>query len=235
MTNRLAFGALAVITAAATVLLPTMAIAASDPCGAGSNPIVCENSKPGTPISDWYSADSWGDIEGFTTKASVQAGETLQMKVQSPTTFTVTIYRLGYYGGDGARKMPTSPTATFAAKTQPACLHDSATGLVDCGNWTANVSWAVPTDAVSGVYLAMLDQGGGVGFMPYPFVVANDTSHSDVVVQTSDETWQAYNDWGGQNLYWGGGPAPDGRAYKVSYNRPMRIAGDNGFFDPSSR
>ena len=47
-------------------------------------------------------------------------------------------------------------------------------------------------------------------------------------MQTSDQTWQAYNDWGGQDLYGGGGPAYDGRAYKVSYNRPMRIAGDNG-------
>ena len=228
MTSRLVIGMLAVVTAAGTIALPAAAFAAGDPCGAGSNPIVCENSKIGTPIDDWYSENSWGDIEGFTTKTSVQPGETLQMKVQSPTTFSVTFYRLGYYDGDGARKMPTSPTTTFAAKTQPSCLHDTATGLVDCGNWTANVSWQVPADLVSGVYIAALDQGNGIGYMPYPFVVANDNSHSDVLVQTSDQTWQAYNEWGGQSLYYGGGPALDGRAYKVSYNRPLSIAGDNG-------
>jgi hypothetical protein len=228
--GRLTAGALALLTVAATLLLPTAAVAAADPCGANSNPIVCENSKPGTPIGDWYAEDSWGDIEGFTTKVSVQAGETLQLKVQSPSAYKLSIYRLGYYGGDGARLMPTSPTASFPAKTQSPCLHDTATGLVDCGNWTVNATWQVPADAVSGVYLAMLDQGNGdgSGFEPYPFVVTNDNSHSDVLVQTSDQTWQAYNTWGGQDVYYGGGPAPDGRAYKVSYNRPLSIAGDNG-------
>ena len=229
MTNRPLVGALSILTIAATMLLPTVAMAADDPCGAASNPIVCENSKPGTPIGDWYSENSWGDIQGFTTQESVQPGQTIQMKISSPTTFTVSIYRLGYYGGNGARLMPSSPTTTFPIKNQGNCLTD-ATGLVDCGNWAVNASWAVPSDAVSGVYLAMFDQGNGIGFMPYPFVVANDSSHSDVLVQTSDQTWQAYNDWGGQNLYWGGGPAPDGRAYKVSYNRPLRVAGDNGVF-----
>ncbi|WP_285560899.1 DUF4082 domain-containing protein [Actinoplanes regularis] len=227
MINRLVSGALSALVAGAVVLLPAAVLAADDPCGVNSNPVVCENSKEGTPLEDWYGDSSWGDIEGFTTKVSVQPGETLKMKVNSPTTFTVTFYRLGYYGGDGARKVPSSPTTTFPAKVQSACLHDTATGLVDCGNWTANVTWTVPSDAVSGVYLAVLDQGDGVGYMPYPFVVANDNSTSKILVQTSDETWQAYNSWGGQNLYEGGGPAPDGRAYKVSYNRPMRIAGDN--------
>ncbi|WP_239082404.1 DUF4082 domain-containing protein [Actinoplanes teichomyceticus] len=209
------------------IALPGAVLAADDPCGVNSNPIVCENSKPGTPLDEWYGDSAWGDIGGFTTKMSVQPGETLQLKVHSPTSFTVTFYRLGYYGGDGARRMPTSPTATFPAKEQLDCKKD-ATGLVDCGNWVTNVTWTVPSDAVSGVYLAALDQGDGAGYMPYPFVVANDNSRSDVLVQTSDQTWQAYNKWGGQNLYEGGGPAPDGRAYKVSYNRPMRIAGDNG-------
>src|SRR5207249_10094054 len=35
-------------------------------------------------------------------------------------------------------------------------------------------------------------------------------------------TWQAYNSWGGNSLYVG--PSmPNGRAYKVSYNRPLTI------------
>jgi hypothetical protein len=226
MIHRLVSGVISALVLGAVIALPGVVLAADDPCGVNSNAIVCENSKAGTPLEDWYSDASWGDISGFTTKVSVQPGEQLKMKVTSPTTFTVTFYRLGYYKGDGARKMPTSPVSTFPAKVQDNCLHD-ATGLVDCGNWTTNVTWTVPAEAVSGVYLAVLDQGNGDGYMPYPFVVANDNSHSDVLVQTSDETWQAYNSWGGQNLYEGGGPAPDGRAYKVSYNRPLRIAGDN--------
>ena len=71
--------------------------------------------------------------------------------------------------------------------------------------------------------LTRLDNGGQSHI---PFVVRDDSSHSDVIYQTSDTTWQAYNDWGGNSLYTG---SPAGRAYKVSYNRPFstRIV-DNG-------
>jgi len=55
------------------------------------------------------------------------------------------------------------------------------------------------------------------------FVVRNDSSHSDILVQTSDTTWQAYNDYGGNSLYSGN---PVGRAYKVSYNRPVNTLHD---------
>ena len=227
--------------------------AASDPCGAGSNPIVCENSQPGTPMSDWFSGNAYGNVEGFSTQESVQAGDTLSLKVQSPIPYHVEIYRLGYYGGDGAREWS---TAAEAAVTYPAnftttgqsgapldpgvnsagnpngkalaCDTASATGEVDCGDWPVTATWAVPSDAVSGLYIAELDQTDGNGVMPYPFVVRDDASISDIVVQTDDETWQAYNMWGGQDLYQGAGPAPDGRAYAVSYNRPLDIGDDSG-------
>jgi hypothetical protein len=218
----------AIAGALSLLALPANA-ATVDPCGPTSNPIVCENSKPGTPRADWYTPNAWGSIKGFTAKESVQPGEALQFKVSSPVTYKVSIYRLGWYGGTGARFMPSSPTTAFPAKAQPACLTDT-TGLYDCGNWAATASWTVPTDAVSGLYLAMLDQTDGNGVMPYPFVIRNEASHSGIVVQTSDQTWQAYNMEGGRNLYQGNGPAKDGRAYKVSYNRPLDIGGDNGIF-----
>ena len=48
---------------------------------------------------------------------------------------------------------------------------------------------------------------------------------SDILVQTSDSTWQAYNTWGGRCLY----PWIGARGYKVSYNRPL-----NHYFQESS-
>jgi hypothetical protein len=249
-------GLFALVAALVTAVLPlTMASSASaDPCGSGSNPIVCENSKAGSPMSDWFSPNAYGNVEGFSTAESVQAGDTVQFKVQSPVSYHVEVYRLGYYGGDGARELS---TAAQAAATYPAnftksgtvgspidtvvkdgvpdgkalnCAHDTGTGLVDCGSWPVTATWTVPSDAVSGLYIANFDQTDGNGVMPYPFVVRSDGSHSDIVVQTDDETWQAYNMWGGQSLYQGTGPAPDGRAYQVSYNRPLDIGGDNGVF-----
>ncbi|MGW5397488.1 DUF4082 domain-containing protein [Streptomyces sp. NPDC003952] len=236
-TRLLRYGLFTVVAALMAAALPPSVAVAADPCGPGSNAIVCENSKAGTPMSDWFAPSAYGDIKGFPAQTSVQAGETLQFKIQSPTPYKVSVYRLGHYGGDGARLMS---TPAQAAQTYPAnfpqggnpksCTTKPATGLVDCGNWPVTSTWTVPSDAVSGLYIANFDQADGNGVMPYPFVVRNDASHSDIVVQTSDQTWQAYNNYGGQDLYDGGGPAPDGRAYEVSYNRPMDIGGENGIY-----
>ena len=61
------------------------------------------------------------------------------------------------------------------------------------------------------------------------FVVRKDGTTSDILVQTSDSTYQAYNTWGGYSLY--RGPAYYGRAIKVSYHRPVEPAElENDFF-----
>ncbi len=61
-------------------------------------------------------------------------------------------------------------------------------------------------------------QDGTAGSSHVMFVVRDDDGRSDVLFQTSDTTWQAYNRYGGNSLYTGN---PAGRAYKVSYNRPF--------------
>ena len=84
-----------------------------------------------------------------------------------------------------------------------------------------------PADAVSGIYIGRLVRDDTGGASHVPFVVRNDAGHSALLFQTSDTTWQAYNTYGGNSLYKGsglgtGGQA-DGRAYKVSYNRPITV------------
>jgi hypothetical protein len=197
-----------------------------------SNPIVCENQLPGDAPSDWQISGA-GDstIQGFATSMSVNAGTTESFKIKTPSTkYHIDILRLGYYRGDGARKIVSNmlPTATLP-QTQPACNTDATTGLIDCGNWSVSASWAVPSTAVSGVYIAHLvrddsqDPGGDSQIM---FVVRNDASHSGVLMATSDATWAAYNDYGGNSLYSCTVACPPGNplaykaAYAVSYNRP---------------
>jgi hypothetical protein len=106
-------------------------------------------------------------------------------------------------------------------QSQPACLNDSATGLIDCGNWAVSASWSVPATATSGIYFAkaVREDGANAGQASHiVFVVRDDASTSNILFQTSDTTWQAYNNYGGNSLYTG---SPAGRAYKVSYNRPF--------------
>ena len=53
----------------------------------------------------------------------------------------------------------------------------------------------------------------------------DDDGHSDLLFQTSDTTWQAYNQYGGNSLYTGSSGVCGDRAYKVSYNRPITTRG----------
>ena len=188
------------------------------------NPIVAENQLPGTPQDVWDVGLGSGNIEGFATQMSVNHGQTVQFKISTDaSSYSIDIYRLGYYGGDGARYITTiNPTASLA-QNQPAPVEDPSTGLVDCGDWQVSASWAVPTTAVSGVYIADLIRGDGQGESQIVFIVRNDSSTSDIVFKTADSTWEAYNDWGGNSLYSGDGieGSNDGRAYAVSYNRPF--------------
>ncbi|MBX5015725.1 DUF4082 domain-containing protein [Rhizobium lentis] len=201
---------------------------------AASNAIVLENQKQGNPESEW-GIDGAGssNIEGFATDISVDNGKTINFKINTNSTnYRIDIYRLGYYGGMGARKVHTIQHTGL--QTQPNPLRNATTGTVDAGNWAVSASWTVPADAVSGVYIAKLvRQDGTAGQNHIPFVVRDDDSQSDVVFQTADQTWQAYNGWGGANLYGGNGPATGqgaGRAYAVSYNRPIATRGGVGTY-----
>ncbi|TBA08844.1 DUF4082 domain-containing protein [Rhizobium ruizarguesonis] len=212
--------------------LTTQNLAAA--AAAASNAIVLENQKQGNPESEW-GIDGAGstNIEGFATDISVDNGKTVSFKINTNSTnYRIDIYRLGYYGGMGARKVATMQHTGL--QTQPNPLRNATTGTVDAGNWAVSASWTVPDDAVSGVYIAKLvRQDGTSGENQIPFIVRDDASQSDIVFQTADETWQAYNGWGGANLYGGNGPATGqgaGRAYAVSYNRPIATRGGVGTY-----
>ncbi|HET9648994.1 MAG TPA: N,N-dimethylformamidase beta subunit family domain-containing protein [Microlunatus sp.] len=204
--------------AALLVVLPPPPVHAA-PCDAPiTSAIACENSKPGSPSSEWQiSGAGSANLQGFATDISVNVGTTIGFKIDTTlSSYLIDIYRIGYYGGNGARKV--ASLGTVIGTDQPACTNQSSTGLIDCGNWSQSASWAVPSDAVSGIYFALLHTSNNSSESHVTFIVRNDAGHSDLFFQTSDTTWQAYNTYGGNSLYVGN---PAGRAYKVSYNRPF--------------
>jgi hypothetical protein len=175
-------------------------------------------------LGDW-DVQGAGDpgIQGFATDISVDRGETIRFKIRTDApAYHIEIQRLGYYAGAGAQRVAELRSPGYVAQPQPECLNEVATGLIDCGGWKESASWAVPPDARSGVYVARLIRDDTSGASQVLFVVRDDASRSAILLQTSDTTWQAYNDWGGNSLYTG---APAGRAYKVSYNRPLGLRG----------
>lgn len=206
------------------------------------NKIALENMKEGNPISEWgIEGDGNGTIQGFATEISTNIGQTVDFKIATDSThYRIDIYRMGYYGGDGARKVDSIEKSLTTAQIQPHPIVDMSLGLIDCGNWSVSASWQIPDDAVSGVYFAKLVREDGTEDASIiPFVVRDDASTSDIVFQTSDTTWQAYNAWGGASLYYGEVPVDPadmigylppncscgltaiGRASAVSYNRPI--------------
>ncbi len=185
--------------------------------------IAQENQLPGTSPDEWdISGSGTANIQGFAAEFSVDHGERVDFKIDTDATaYHIDIYRMGYYQGLGARKVATiDPNATLA-NNQPDPITDFNTGLVDAGNWRVSASWDVPATAVSGVYIAKLTREDGTfGESHIIFVVRDDESHSDLLMQTSDTNWVAYSDYGGSSLY-GNNFMPPGRAYEVSYNRPL--------------
>jgi len=192
---------------------------------ASSTAIELENAKQGNPQSDWgltYGGPV-GNIEGYAKDLSVNVGGTIDFKINTDSTnYRIDIYRLGYYNGDGARLVGSVQHAG-AAPIQPAALKDAATGLVDAGNWSVTDSFTLPSDLISGVYIAKLvRQDGTFGESRIPIIVRDDASTSDIIFQTADSTWQAYNPWGGNSLYMSSNTT-GGFDKAVSYNRPMAL------------
>ncbi|WP_303310999.1 N,N-dimethylformamidase beta subunit family domain-containing protein [Hymenobacter sp. BT730] len=189
-----------------------------------SNAIVTENAKAGTPASQWQ-INGAGDlsIQGFTTDISYNKGDVARFKIKTnASNYTINVYRLGYYNGNGARLQGSAAVSASLPQAQPNCVTDPTTGLLDCGNWSESASWQIPTDAVSGVYIAKLTRADNGGASHIVFIVRDDAGTSDLLFQTSDATWQAYNIYGdnnnGKSLY----TAVSGsKASKVSYNRPF--------------
>jgi len=202
------------------LISPKIALAA--PCDPPvTNPILCENSIPGNPSSEWdITASGSANIAGFASDISINKGDTINFKVDTNSNdYRIDIYRIGYYAGLGARKIDSILPSATLPQTQPACLTNPTEGLTDCGNWATSASWSAPVSAVSGVYIAKLvRQDATPGSNHIIFIIRDDTGNSDMLFQTSDTTWQAYNAYGGKNLYNG--------AHKVSYNRPFITRGD---------
>ena len=184
-----------------------------------SNPVYLENQKAGN--TSWRLTNSYTttDIAGYTSALSVQKGGSIGFKtsVAVPGTYTIQVYRMGYYGGAGARLIFTSPS--LSGITQPACaVTNTATRLVEC-KWTTRYTLAVGSNWTSGLYLAKLRLTSNGKESPIFFVVREDASTAKILFQSSFTTSAAYNRYGGYSLYDFSSTGGQ-RAYKVSFDRP---------------
>ena len=194
-----------------------------------SNLITRENALPGA--TDWQltrvrtePADGvrCSAIEGFCTRQSVSAGETLGICVSTAPAkpFKLEIFRTGYYGGRGARLMKTIDVTQGQQLETPAQAEKQ---LREC-EWRPAVELEIPDDWISGVYLGRLttesDETGFGYWQSYVVFIVKDERPADVLFQCSDNTWQAYNQWPLRDSVYTHPKGNQGPWADVSFDRP---------------
>lgn len=159
-------------------------------------------------------------VQGYASKTSVNPSEQITFFVStSPaTSYTMNIFRIGWYAGSGARLM----LGPVQLQGYPQPVPDPGPdGLIEC-HWPAAYTLTVPDNWVSGVYLAKLQTAAGQ--QSYIIFVVRDDSHSSAYLYVSSvNTYQAYNEWGGSSLYtrFKSGPLKGQKTgYRVSFDRP---------------
>jgi len=209
------------------------------PLHAASPLIVVENSKPGT--TEWQLTNpglTSGIIEGYASLTSVNRGGQIQLFVNtSEPTYTMDIFRVGYYGGLGARRM--MPTISRTGRVQIIPPPAPGTGLVEC-DWADPYILNIPNSAdatewMSGIYLVKLTAGVSGKQQYILFAVRDDVRFTDLIMAQAVNTYQAYNPWGGKSLYGTIAKRDDtaNKATKVSFNRPYfgeQTSGASEFF-----
>ncbi|MDD4871208.1 MAG: hypothetical protein PHR77_11670 [Kiritimatiellae bacterium] len=200
--------------------LPLMADAA--------NVIRKENKKPGS--SDWQLTRVRTDgnnfrspwIEGYCSRQSVMAGETIDIMVATdpPRKFEIEIFRTGYYGGKGARLMkklgPFQGKAQEIPKPGPKDIHEC--------RWESTTQLTIPKDWISGVYLGRLttlpEAPTNSYWQSYVIFIVRDNRPADILFQCSDNTWQAYNRWPSKYSVYTHPKGGQGPWADVSFDRP---------------
>ena len=183
-----------------------------------SRRLVSENALPGDPHWNIRHTGAPGAMMGYAGQASVLPGEAVPLyALTTARSFTVTAFRMGWYGGDQARRVWRSGTVPGHRQRKPALIKPTNTVEADWGP-----SLTVPTDGwPEGCYLLRLDaESGAQRFVPVTVRSASTTGK--IVIKNAVETWQAYNTWGGYDLYHGPGGIADynNRSLAVSLDRP---------------
>lgn len=179
------------------------------------NEIVAENSLPGTP--GWriptLNRAMAQEIAGYIPRPSVEQGNAVTVHVNrtgpdAGKPYTVEVFRLGWYGGVGARLvLGPIPEGTAGDNLPLAEVSVVETGLYEA-DWPVGFEFSTQTDGIpwtSGAYAVRLTSDSGKQvYVPFTLRALDP---GDFLFLQSHLTWQAYNEVtlkGGNSLYsWG--------------------------------
>jgi len=208
---------------------PAGATPQSASCSIG-NAIVRENCLPGD--ANWHvypgSPVSADGIEAFTTTPSIDAGQSVDVKVDAATgaAYRIEIFRTGWYGGAKARLVGVLPGRV--ASKQGACVRQPGeTGLRSCSNWSTTLRITTTTSWPAGVYMLRLTREDNGKHNQAMLILRDDDGAAPVVYNVPDTTYQAYNNHGTKSTYTLNSTgattvAGTAQAVKVSFDRPYQ-------------
>ena len=195
------------------------------------NPIQIENEKIGSP--DWILSEPAmnREVEGYMSRTSVQKGDTILLyHNQNPTPNQMTqantgthtsnvkieVFRTGWYGGVGARKVLGPIQVPGIVQKIPKEKDE----LIAC-KWRDPYVLETSLSWTTGVYLVKMTHEGSNAQSYAIFVLRDDHRAADIMFQLPFNTYQAYNIWGGKNLYRCTISKGCDPARKVSFDRPF--------------
>lgn len=192
--------------------------------------VVLENRRRGT--SGWIGPMARGRaIEVYADSTDALPGDAVGVHVSTvpAARYRLVMYRLGWYGGLGAREVACSPSCGRDEPGAPRAIPSAdADGRIIAG-WPLTDTVSIGRRWVSGYYLvrALLTSGPEAGASASTYVIVRRRrSRAAMLVQVPVSTWQAYNGWGGRSLYDLPGLGP--RARRVSFDRPYAWYGPGG-------
>jgi N,N-dimethylformamidase len=130
-------------------------------------------------------------IEGYSSKISVEPGETFDFYIHSPATyFSVDFIRYGQ------KKESLLTIPQIQGERQDYSKYADRYGA----NWKTTFRFTIPKNWKTGMYAARLyDQTDHEFYVT--FVVREPHSQAKIAVLSSTNTWSAYNNWNGASLY----------------------------------
>lgn len=220
------------LTIAPPAPMPAVSVTAIPPVPAGCPatwPTTTEeNALPGS--GSWVIPATRYDpsmTAAYLTSVSSTCGGSVDIKVTSGKPVSIVAYRMGYYGGLGAREVWRAANVRTVVQPTPTIGgYDSAGNalrMVSAANWSKTLTIPITDKWVPGTYLIRVDDGTYAAYAPLTVRDDTGTKH-DILVQQATTTWAAYNRFGGGGFY---SAIASGR---LSFDRPYEDGQGSGQF-----
>ena len=179
------------------------------------NWVVTENMKSGLGLTmnDWAKiniSNPYGSAL-WLNKTSVSCGDTVDIHASLYSTHspdfisgkrTISVIRIGWYGGSGGREVWRSQPQSLKAERIPFAVN--AERMIET-KWKTTLSLRIGNDWSPGFYLVTTISPTGKIEGAAPLIIRSPLDASPLVLVHSTLTWAAYNLFGGRSLYFGPG------------------------------